>query len=146
MSNTYSIKTWSELGHSLLVLPRCFILVKNPLISHDWGKNWAVTTTNGAHSWLSVTQVFQVIMTTEQLSTWWLLLGLLSRFLVSSNTHQRIVIEITRFAMSHQLKYVFSICRCCWNVATIKWNCHNRNINIISFVLLLCNHLKNMYL
>jgi hypothetical protein len=29
---------------------------------------------------------------------------------------------------------IYSICRCCWNVATYKWNVHNGKIEIISFV------------
>jgi hypothetical protein len=29
---------------------------------------------------------------------------------------------------------IYSICRCCWNVATYKWKVHNEKIEIISFV------------
>jgi uncharacterized protein YqkB len=32
------------------------------------------------------------------------------------------------------LRDIYSICRCCWNVATYKWKVHNRKIEIISFV------------
>jgi hypothetical protein len=36
--------------------------------------------------------------------------------------------------ISYQLRDIYSICRCCWNVATYKWKVHNGNIEIISFV------------
>jgi hypothetical protein len=29
---------------------------------------------------------------------------------------------------------IYSICRCCWNVATYKWKVHNGKIEIISFI------------
>jgi hypothetical protein len=32
------------------------------------------------------------------------------------------------------LKDIYSICRCCLNVATYKWKVHNGKIEIISFV------------
>ena len=35
---------------------------------------------------------------------------------------------------SYQVRDIFSICRCCWDVATYKWNVHNGKMDIISFV------------
>jgi len=31
-------------------------------------------------------------------------------------------------------RYIYSICRCCWNVARYEWKVHNGKIEIISFV------------
>ena len=36
--------------------------------------------------------------------------------------------------ISNQLRDIYSICRCCWNVATYKLKIHNGKIEIISFV------------
>jgi hypothetical protein len=36
--------------------------------------------------------------------------------------------------ISYHLRDIYSICQCCWNVATYKWKLHNGNIEIISFV------------
>jgi len=36
--------------------------------------------------------------------------------------------------ISYQLRDIFSICRCYWNVATYKWKVHNGKIEIITFV------------
>ena len=44
-----------------------------------------------------------------------------------------IVIGTTSSGISDQLRDVYSICRCCWNVATYKWKVHNGKIEIISF-------------
>ena len=34
---------------------------------------------------------------------------------------KEIIIGITSSGISDQLRYMYSICRCCWNVATYKW-------------------------
>jgi hypothetical protein len=36
----------------------------------------------------------------------------------------------------YQLRDIYSICRCCWNVATYKWKVHNGKIEIISFIVM----------
>jgi hypothetical protein len=33
-------------------------LVKNPVISHEYGKDWEVLTTSGTYPWSFVTQIF----------------------------------------------------------------------------------------
>jgi hypothetical protein len=43
-------------------------------------------------------------------------------------------IEGTISGISYQLRDIYSIYRCCWNVATYEWKVHNGNIEIISFV------------
>jgi hypothetical protein len=45
-----------------------------------------------------------------------------------------ILICTTGSGISYQLRDVYSICRCCWNVATYQWKVHNGKIEIISFV------------
>jgi hypothetical protein len=35
----------------------------------------------------------------------------------------------------------WTLCRCCWNVATYKWTVHNGNIEILSFVIKFCSSL-----
>jgi len=47
---------------------------------------------------------------------------------------KNIMTSITRFGMSCQLWYRNSIRRCCWDVATYKWEIHNGRIEFISFV------------
>jgi len=39
---------------------------------------------------------------------------------------KEIIIGITSSGISDQLWYMYSICRCCWNVATYKWKSHWR--------------------
>jgi hypothetical protein len=41
------------------------------------------------------------------------------------------LIGTTSFGISYQLKDIYSICRCCLNVATYKWKVHNGKIEII---------------
>jgi hypothetical protein len=41
---------------------------------------------------------------------------------------------ITSSGISDQMRDIYSICRCYWNVATYKWKVHNGKIDIISFV------------
>jgi hypothetical protein len=45
---------------------------------------------------------------------------------------------VTRLSsgISHQLRDIFSKCRCCRNFATYKWKVHNGKIEIISFVVM----------
>jgi hypothetical protein len=38
---------------------------------------------------------------------------------------KKIIIETTSSGNSNLLRDMYSICRCCWNVATYKWNVHN---------------------
>jgi hypothetical protein len=40
----------------------------------------------------------------------------------------------TNSGISYQLKDIYAICRCCWNVATYKWNVHNGKIEIICWL------------
>jgi hypothetical protein len=44
------------------------------------------------------------------------------------------MIGTTSSGISDQLRDIYSICRCCWDVATYKWRVHNGKIEIISFV------------
>ena len=44
------------------------------------------------------------------------------------------MIGIIIFGISDQLRDIYSIYRCCWNVATYKCKVHNGKIEIISFV------------
>ena len=40
-------------------LPACRVnLVTNPVIRHEWGKDWEVFTTSGTYPWSFVTQIF----------------------------------------------------------------------------------------
>ena len=47
---------------------------------------------------------------------------------------KEILIGTTSSGISYHLRDRYSICRCCWNVATYKWKVHNGKIEIISFV------------
>ena len=120
-------------------------IVTHPVISREWGKTREVFTTSGTYPCSFGTQIFHngqpshggdrnffEVMTSKltKRNPWF------SSFLVSSNSlsrkswsepqalEYRIIWEI----------YIYSICRCCWNVATYKWKVHNGKIEIISFV------------
>jgi len=34
-----------------------------------------------------------------------------------------------------ELRDAYSVCRCCWNVATYKWKVHNEKFETISFAI-----------
>ena len=60
-----SLKTRGELLCSGRVSSSCSTsdthrvnLVTNPVISHEWGKDWEVFTTSGTYPWSSVTPIF----------------------------------------------------------------------------------------
>jgi hypothetical protein len=42
------------------------------------------------------------------------------------------MIDNTSLGISDQLRDIYSICRCSWNVATYIWKVHNGKIEIIS--------------
>jgi len=45
-----------------------------------------------------------------------------------------IMTETTNSGILGQLRDIYSIYLCCWNVTTYRWKVRNRNIEIISFV------------
>jgi len=47
---------------------------------------------------------------------------------------KKITIGTTSSGILGQLRDIYSICRCWWNVATYKWKFHNGKIEIISLV------------
>ena len=53
------------------------------------------------------------------------------------------MIGTTSSGISDQLRYIYSICRCYWDVATSKWKVHNGEIAVISFVI---NFIRNRLL
>jgi hypothetical protein len=53
---------------------------------------------------------------------------------LSLKSIKEILIGTTSSGISYQLRDIYSICRCCWNVATYEWKVHNGKIEIISFV------------
>jgi hypothetical protein len=57
--------------------------------------------------------------------------------LLAGTPIKEILIVTTSSGISYQLRYINSICRCCWNVDTYKWKVHNGKIEIISFVVML---------
>jgi hypothetical protein len=44
------------------------------------------------------------------------------------------MVGTTSSGISYQLRDIYSICRCCWDVATYTWKVHNGEIELISFV------------
>ena len=87
------------------------------------------------HLWhkYSIT-VNQVMVVTVQLSKWWHF-NLTNRnpsfssVVVSSNPLSR---TYWYEPQALQQRDIYSICRCCWNVATYKWKVHDGKIEIIS--------------
>ena len=55
-------------------------LVTNPVISHEWGKDWEVFTRSGTYPWSFVTQIFYNGQPSHggyrKISQWWLQLSL----------------------------------------------------------------------
>ena len=45
------------------------------------------------------------------------------------------MIETASSGKSDQLRDIYAICMCGWNIATHKWKGHNAIIEIISFVI-----------
>jgi hypothetical protein len=41
---------------------------------------------------------------------------------------KELMIGATSSGISDHLRYIYSICRCCWNVATYKWKIHKGNL------------------
>jgi hypothetical protein len=118
--------------------------VTNPVISHECGNDREVLTTSGTYPWSFVTQIFhngqlshdgdgktfEVMTSTWPRGALGSVASLLAATLYQGNpdmNHKLWNIVSTKI-------YIYSICRCCWNVATYKWKVHNRKIEIISFV------------
>jgi hypothetical protein len=52
-------------------------------------------------------------------------LGSVASLLAVILNQGEILIGTTSSEISYHLKDIYSICRCCWNVATYKWKVHN---------------------
>jgi hypothetical protein len=48
--------------------------------------------------------------------------------------------DMSTRGLLYQLRDIYSIYMCCWNVATYKWKVHNGKIEIISFVVNIYKH------
>jgi hypothetical protein len=46
----------------------------------------------------------------------------------------QIMIGTPNSGILYHLRDIYSICRCCWNVASYEWKVHNEKIEVISFV------------
>ena len=100
--------------------------------------------TSGTYPWSFVTQIFhngqprhggdrkfsEVMNSTFPKRTLGLVVSLLAKPYIIE-----ILIGTTGSGISNHLRDtgIYSICRCCWNVATYKWKVHNGKIEIISF-------------
>ena len=60
-------------------------------------------------------------------------LGSVASFFTAT-LYQGNLIGTTSSGIAYQLRDIYSICRCCRNVATYKWKVHNEKIEFISFV------------
>ena len=101
-------------------------------------------TTSGAYPWSFVTQIFhngqpshcgdrksfEVMTSTLPKGT----LGSVASLLAATSIKE-ILIGTTSSGISYHPRDIYSICRCCWNVATYNWKVHNGKIEIISFVI-----------
>jgi hypothetical protein len=109
-------------------------LVTNPVISHEWGKDREVLTTSGTYAWLCVTQIFHSGQSSHggdrkifEVKTSTLPKGTLGwvASLQQQPSLKEIVIGTTNSGISYHLRDIYSICRCCLNVASNKWKVHN---------------------
>jgi hypothetical protein len=144
------LKTGGELRCSWRVSSSCSTsgtrrvnLVTNPIISREWGRDREVFTTSGTYPWSFVTQIFhngqpshggdrnifEVITSTLLKGTLGSVASLLAATLYQGNPDRA-----TSSGISYHLRDIYSIYRCCWNVAIYKWKVHNGKIEIISFV------------
>jgi hypothetical protein len=48
--------------------------------------------------------------------------------LLAASSIKGILIGATSSGIPYHLRDIYSICQCCWNVATYKWKLHNGNI------------------
>ena len=80
--------------------------------------------------------VNQVMVATVKLVTSTLPIGTLRSVasLLQQRSIKEILIGTTSSGIWYQLRDIYSIYRCCWNVATYKWKVHNGKIEIVSFV------------
>ena len=85
---------------------------------------------NGQPSHGGDRKIFEVMTSTLPKGT----LGSVASFLAVTLYKREILIGTTSSGISYHLKDIYSICRCCWNVATYKWKVHNGKIEIIPFV------------
>jgi hypothetical protein len=61
--------------------------------------------------------------------------GSVASLLAATLYIKEFLIGTTSSGILYHLRDIYSICRCCWNVATYKWKVHNGKIEIISFVI-----------
>ena len=53
------LRSSGRVGNSCSTSGTCHVnLITNPVISHEWGKDWKVLTTSGTYPWSFVTQIF----------------------------------------------------------------------------------------
>ena len=71
---------------------------------------------NGQSSHGGDRNVFEVMISTLPKGTLGSVASLLAATLV-----KEILIGTTKSGISYQLRDIYFICRCCWNVATYKW-------------------------
>ena len=111
-------------------------LVTNPVISHEWGKEWEVFTTSGRYPWSFVAQIFHNGQPSHggnltKRNPWF------SSFLVGSNPLSRNhklwnIVSTERYILHMQV-----LLECCY-IYICKWKVHNKKIEIISFVVKFC--------
>ena len=106
--------------------------VTNPVISHEWGKEREVFTTSGTYV-LFVTQIFHNGQPChgDDRKTFEVMTSTIPRGILGSVAS---LLAATFYQgnpdRNHKLWNIvlterYSICRCCWNVATYKWKVHN---------------------
>ena len=95
-------------------------------------------TTSGTYPWSFVTPIFHNGQPSHG--------GDRKTFEVMTSTYLRgtigsvasllaaILIGTTISGISYQLRDIYSICRCCWNVATYEWKVRNGKMEMISFL------------
>ena len=102
-------------------------------------------TTSGTYSWSFVTQIFhngqpshgvdrkifEAMTSNLPKGTLDSVASLLTATLYQGNPDR----NHTLWNIVSSERYIYSICRCCWNVATYKWKVHNGKIEIIYWIL-----------
>jgi hypothetical protein len=107
-----------------------------------------VFTTSGTYPWSFMTQIFHNGQPSHsgdhkifEVMTSTLPKGILDSVasLLAATLYQGNPERTTSFVISYHLRDKYSICKCCWNIATYTCKVHNGNIEIISFVVRFLN-------
>ena len=111
------LRCFRRISSSCSHAARHVTLVTNQAIKSWMSKDRIAITTNGTFQWSFVTQIF--VLNSASVASL-----LAATLYLGNHDRNKLICKIYQ---------VYSICRCCWNVATYNWKVQNGKIEIISF-------------